>query len=303
MPTKGLKRIGKAARLLGLFRIISMMPIPLAYRLAGMIGNLDHFFHTAYLQATRNGLVYLRTGKFRLSDREIEDFTRRHARMMAREVVDSWMVSGRNMNVLGRISSLSGAGLVRQKLDQGKGLLILVCHYSRLNMVACTLGREGISTSIITQCVDRRNRYLDWVDRYYLSGKLERYQQVTKGTLVTLEDNLRPVYKALFNNEPVILLMDAFHPKFIRFNEYPFLGGKIRLPAGALRLAEKTGAPMVYGVARENGWKIEVDVKSLPGSFEEAHREAALKLEQDVLARPWEWWQWCNIRDVWKAEN
>ena len=296
-------QLGKAARLLFLFRGIAGLPLPLAYRAAGMIGSIDCFFMPAYLKAISAGMAYVNTGSFSLAERQVKGFTKRHGQMMAREIVDSYIVSGRGMAALGRICSLSGADLVRQKLGRGNGLIILVCHYSRLNMVACSLGCSGISTGIITQCVDRRNKLLDWVDRSYLSGKLKRYHEVTRGTLVTLEDNLRPIYKALLRNEAVILLMDAFHPRFKRFNSYPFLGGRVRLPVGALRLAEKTGAPMVYGVARENGWRVEVNIRDLPLPAEAALEAAVAELGADIVKRPWEWWQWFNIREIWRPEN
>lgn len=298
-----LKQIGKAARLLAMFRVISAMPLPLAYRLAGAVGTLDGLIKSSYLRSFSDGMEYVRSGGFDLSRREIEKFTIRHARMMAGEIVDSYVVSGRNIETLGRICSLSGRELVDAKLNEGRGCIILVCHYSRLNMVALGLGYSGIETGIITQCVDRRNRMLDWVDRRYLSAKIKRYHEVTRGTLVTLEDNLRPIYKALLRNEAVILLMDAFHPRFKRFNSYPFLGGSLRLPQGALRLAERAGAPMIYGVTREKGWHVQVDIRDLPASPGQALEAAVGNLEKDVKKRPWEWWQWFNIREMWRPEG
>ncbi len=292
----------KAARLLCLFRLLSIFPLPVAYRLAGLVGRLDAAFGNAYLSAIASGMSRVRTDCFALPPYRIAGHVSMHSMMMAREVIDAYITGRRGGHLPGEISSLSGHEIIRDSLDAGQGVIVLVSHYSRLNMVACSLGHAGIPTGIITQCVDRRNRLLDWVDRAYLSGKLERYHRVTRGPLVTLEDNLRPIYRALLEGQAVIMLMDAFHPRFRRFVSYPFLGGSISLPAGALRLAGKTGASMVYGVARESGWHVDVEIRPLPGEPGDAMSAAVEELERDVMERPWEWWQWFNIREIWQKQ-
>jgi len=297
------KQIRKAARLLALFRAVSFLPLSAAYALASVIGYIDAIFKNSYLSAVTSGMEYVKTGKFSLSQSQVQDYVKRHSQMMAREVLDSYRVPRLGVEQISRISSISGLASLRQSLQEGRGAIILVCHYSRLNMVALTLGHMGISTGIITQCVDRRNIMLDWVDRIYLQEKLRKYRQVSRGTLVTLEDNLRPIYKAISANEPVIMLMDAWHPRFRKFNHYPFLGGEIRLPAGALRIGMKTGAPMFYGVVRERGWQVDVALTDLPGPADTSLNTAVNLLEADVIERPWEWWQWYNIAELWKSED
>ena len=288
----------KAIRVLGVFPLISLLPLPTAYSIATLIGKLDAGRDTPYLQGLSAGLKRCFPD---LADRPqmLKQWLKNHCCMQAREMLDAYVIGRQTGRSIGRLSEISGRQYLTHALEKGRGVIIVLSHYSRLNMLACTLGLTGQQTGILSQAVDRRNPFLDWVDRTYLQNKLRIYYRITKGTGVTLEDDLRGIYRALKANEAVVILLDAYNPRLRRFREYPFLGGTLSLPTGIERISGATKAALVYGVVKESGWRVKAEIRPLPGTGAEAMAQAVRELEQDVSERPWEWWQWGFIKTMW----
>ncbi|MDL1959660.1 MAG: hypothetical protein LWX01_09000 [Deltaproteobacteria bacterium] len=297
-PVFRILQAAKAIRMLGVFPLISLLPLPVAYSIATWIGTLDSRRESPYIKDLRAGLK--RCFPY-LEDRP--DVLRRWLKntccMQAREMLDAYVIGRQTGRSIGRLSEISGRQYLTHALENGRGVIIVLSHYSRLNMLACTLGLTGQQTGILTQAVDRRNPFLDWVDRTYLRNKLRTYYRITKGTGVTLEDDLRGIYRALKANEAIVILLDAYNPRLRRFRKYPFLGGKLYLPTGIERISVATKAALVYGVVKENGWRVKAEIRPLPGTGAEAMLQAVRELEQDVSERPWEWWQWGYMNTMW----
>jgi len=288
----------KAIRMLGVFPLISLLPLPMAYNIATWIGTLDSRRESPHIKGLRAGMKRCFPD---LADRPeiLKQWLKDHCCMQAREMLDAYVIGRQTGRSIGRLSKISGRQYLTHTLEKGRGVIIVLSHYSRLNMLGCTLGLAGQSTGSLSQAVDRRNPFLDWVDRAYLRNKLRTYYRITKGTGVTLEDDLRGIYRALKTNEAVVILMDAYNPRLRRFREYPFLEGKLCLPTGIERIGGATKAALVYGVVKENGWRVKAEIRPLPGTGAEAMAQAVRELEQDVAERPWEWWQWGYINTMW----
>ena len=288
----------KAIRMLCVFPLISMLPLPVAYNIATWIGTLDSRRESPYIKGLRAGMKNCFPD---LADRPevLKQWLKKHCCMQAREMLDAYVIGRQTGRSIGRLSEISGRQYLTHALEKGRGVIIVLSHYSRLNMLPCTLGLTGQQTGVLTQAVDRRNPFLDWVDRTYLRNKLQTYYRITKGTGVTLEDDLRGIYRALKANEAVVILLDAYNPRLRRFREYHFLGGKLCLPTGIERISVATKATLVYGVVKENGWRVKAEIRPLPGTGAEAMVQAVREFEQDMLERPWEWWQWGYMNTMW----
>jgi lauroyl/myristoyl acyltransferase len=119
------------------------------------------------------------------------------------------------------------------------------------------------------------------------------------GAWIHINEGLRRLYRVVGGGETVVMLLDAYDPRFRLALDYPFLGGRLQVAAGILRIAKRTGARLVYGVVKERDWRVEVSLRPLPADPEAAMARAVVELEQDVRERPWEWWQWPLTGRLW----
>ncbi len=288
----------------GLFKPLSYLPFAWAYRGAGLIGRYDHRYNRAVHTVIATGL--LRAFPELRSDRALlEDWLARYFAMMARETMDVFCMP--------KLSRANGGQLVRLRdgsLDvlhaakrNGRGAILVMSHFSRLNMLLLGLALAGETLGMLTIRIDERNPYLDRIERAYINNKVKTLLGFIGGRWVTLGDNLRSLYEGLKQGETIVILLDAYTPDAYGPTQSrlraPFLGGALEISRGIERLAEKTGAAMVYGVAKERGRTIEAELRALPDNPRQALCEAVAQLEKDIYETPWQWWQWNILDYIW----
>jgi lauroyl/myristoyl acyltransferase len=288
-----------------LFKPLACLPFPWAYHGAGMLARYDRRYNRNAGIAIKMGLE--KAFPDRTADPAVlEDWLSRYFGMMARETMDVFCMS--------RVTRLNGSQLVRLQagsLDvlhaakrDGRGIILVTAHFSRLNMLALSLALAGETLGMLTMVVDERNADLDSVDRTYLNKKIMTLLAFIGGRWVTLGDNLRGLYEGLRGGETIIILFDAYIPEKDQNKlRTPFLGGVLEISRGIERLAEKTGARLVYGVAKERGWGIEAELRALPDEPHAGLRAAVAQLEKDVTETPWQWWQWSILDYIWSPPS
>lgn len=283
----------------GLFRPLARLPQPLAYRGAALIGDLD--YRSVILRSV------IADGLRRALPEETADpavlnaWVRGYCRMMARETLDVFTMPrvhrGDNPGLVSlRPESLEVLAAAR---EERRGVIIVMAHFSRLNLLLLALGLAGQRLGMLTIPVDQRNPDLDAVERAYLQRKVANLHARIRGPWVTLADNLRHLYGALERGETMVILMDAFIPGDTSRISLPFLGGQLQVAQGVERLARRTGATLIYGVVHERGWRAEAELRALPRTPEEALLAAVAELERDVGATPWQWWHWNILDYIW----
>ncbi len=297
-------KISKASRLIVFFPLISLLPVPAAYRLAGLVSPMDGKFGKRYMKSWMSGMQKCASEGGKLETGDIHRCARQHIKMLGHEALDSFMVPRLGGEGINRLSGIDGLVHLDRVREQGKGVIIVTSHYSRLNMTAYTLGHLGIRNGILSLAVDGDNPYLDLIDRYFLERKLRRYYRVTKGPGLTLRDNPRLIYRALQKKETMVILMDAYTDTVKNFYEVPFLGGTLKLPTGIARISRRTGSPLVYSVVKPAGrWRVKVEIRPVNSVGYEGLYEAALHLERDVLELPCQWWQWAYMDSMWQGHG
>ncbi|MBU0593622.1 MAG: hypothetical protein KKH74_07795 [Gammaproteobacteria bacterium] len=299
----------KGARLFGLFRPASRLPMPLAYRVAEMVGFLDYHIRADLRQVIGSGLAAAVTEAKDPAQRE--DWVRHYCKMMSREVMDAFFMSRLNQDNSTSLVSIppDSLALMRSLREEERGIIVVMAHYGRLNLLLLALAMAGYDLGMLTIAVDERNPDLSPVDRAYLGGKVAALQKQIRGRWVSLGDNLRGLYQGLKSGEIIIILMDAYHTgQDDNRIELPFLGGHLNVSEGIVRLAEKTGARMIYGAVRdplpsETGkasWQAVATLRPLPEEPAEALKQSVAWLEQDVQEMPWLWWHWNILDYIWK---
>lgn len=281
-----------------LFPFIARLPTTLPWRLAGRIGResaaerehllrwLESLFARVFPQATGG---------------QHAQWARAHLAMLAQEMVDA-MAFSRLGRSGGPTIDLQGAEFAKGLARQGKGFILVLNHYDRLLTAPVALAREGIATNVLTMPV-LDNPELEAAQRRFLLRKIQGYTEVTSGKWHTTSEGLRPVHESLRAGQAWVILADAWRPEFGRLRGNPFLGGNLSLPTGIERLAQSTGVPLLHAVTySRRPDHLEVVVEPLPENPRQAIDKVIQRLEQDVLARPWAWWQWGLWDQMWQPE-
>lgn len=279
-----------------LFPLIARMPTTLPWRLAGLFGResmeererlqrwLEELFARVFPNAPRSQHV---------------QWAKAHLTMLAQEMVDA-MAFDRLGRWGGPSVALKGAEHAMNLARQGRGFILVLNHYDRILTAPVALAQVGVATNVLTMPV-LDNPELGVAQRRFLLRKIQGYTQATRGIWRTTNDGLRPVHESLRSGQGWVILADAWRSEFGRLRDHSFLGGRLSLPTGIERLAQSTGVPLLHAVTHSQGPdSMDVIIESLPSDPREAIDTVVQRLEQDVMARPWAWWQWGLWDQMWQ---
>ena len=265
-------------------------------RIAQYVGHLGHHDRTQAQIAIKNGLLNAFPA-LEKKPQTLNDWTQRHLNMLARESMDAFCFPRINASNINQTIHLQGHDILTQTQRDGQGVILILNHYSRLILLLVKLGMMGTRINMLTMRIDHNNPELSPTMQRFLKMKVERLLGFIGGEWLSIGDNLRPIIEGLKRGEIWVVLADAYMPHFDDWREYPFLGGQLRISRGIERMATKTGARLIYGMTRETSpTNLVCELRALPSNVEDALSSAVKELEHDVLAAPWEWWQW-NILD------
>lgn len=273
---------------------LARLPCPLAWRAATRLGRWGSVERGQACTAVQNG--YLKVFPQLAEDPQtLQRWTRGYLDLFARETMDVFCMHKLRADTVDRYIQLHGKEHLDQACGEGRGVILVLNHYSRLIMLLVRLGLLGVRMNMLTMRIDDGNPDLSPFMRRFLRTKVDRLLGFIGGEWLSVGDNLRPLYKSLRRGEIWIVLADAYMPQFGEWREFPFLGGRLRLSRGIERIAAKTGARMIYGITRETSPDtLACELRPLPP--QDALAMVVRELEKDVRAAPWEWWQW-NILD------
>lgn len=117
-------------------------------------------------------------------------------------------------------------------LEKGKGVVIFTAHIGNFEWGACRIAVEGYKIWGVS--LVRENERLN---KFFESNRL------TKGLKTLYINKMLNVFKILKNNEIVAIPTD-WDPTN-RANTYNFFGEKAMLPDGSVKIAMKSGAPLL----------------------------------------------------------
>lgn len=254
-------------------------------------------------RATENFLL-MRFGQMfpESTDVQRQEWARAHMNMLALEMMDG--------TSLPRVGSANGPSVevtgwehVQELSDRGKGFIIVLSHFDRLMTSLVAFARKGLVMNALTMPV-LDNPDLTAVQRRFITRKVNNLVGIIKGQYRSTSESLRPVHEGLLAGEVWIILADVWSPEFGRLRKHPFLGGEIRVPTGIERLAKSTGVPLVHAISYSEGaTHLRVDVDRLPAEPQLAVDAVIQRLERDVRERPWAWWQWGVLDNMWQRTD
>lgn len=300
-----IKHFSKWCRYHLLFHNLARLPLTLAYRGSELIAGHDYRHRHDARRAIAQGLCRAFPAETAQAG-VLQRWLQRYFAMMARETLDTFVMAQAVPVTLQRLVTVAAGSLqrLRQARGDGRGVIVIVNHYNRVNLLLLALALAGEQLGMLTGTVDQRNPELDPVERRYLGFKAATLHRYIGGPWVMLADSLRPLYRHLQQGGILAMALDVYNPAMrIERVQLPFLGGGLAVSPGIARIAECTGARLLYGVVQEHGWRAEVGLRPLPDQPLSALRGALQELERDVLTAPWQWWQWSVLAQFWQADE
>jgi lauroyl/myristoyl acyltransferase len=157
---------------------------------------------------------------------------------------EEWQACLFGSPVMSRIagrSSVEGLERLLEIRDEGRGLVLVSCHFDSFCMGMVLLGMNGLRTNVVITAIVEDPRVHPMVRRFF-QRKYRGMERHMGGRMVSYEVNLRFFYRALERGETVILLGDI--PGSKPRAHIPFLGRNFNMPLGAWHMARKTGSPL-----------------------------------------------------------
>ncbi len=225
--------------------------------------------------------------------------------MQHAEILDVYYLPSFKSLAQGKVNiTLKGLETLRKNQKEKRGTLIAMGHYGRLPLFSTGIALGGVPVGFVTQRIDERNIHLSEVERSYLAKKLDLIFRLAGGRWIALGDPMFPLYSGLKQGECIIVLFDLPpHDYPSHRSEFDFLGGTLSVPNSIQRIAEKTGAEIVYGAVKNIRNGVEVSIAPLEDEPEKALEGAVQALESDILEEPWQWWQWPVALHMWSKKG
>lgn len=286
-------------RLKWAFPMLGRMPTTLPWHLASTLGRDPRRVRRAterFLQERFQSVFPER------QEDECRQWACAHLDMLAQEQVDA--VALYRLGTRGGPKvQLSGWEHVESLRSRDQGFILILNHYDRLLTAPIALARRGLILHTMTMPI-ADNLELGATHRDFLMKKISAYTQITGGQWRTSNQGLRPVHEGLRSGQAWVILADAWRPEFGRMRSHAFLGGQLSLPTGIERLAQSTGAALLYGTTRSIAPdQLNVVIESLPKEPDLALNRVVQRLAEDVTIRPWAWWQWGLWDQMWRPNS
>ena len=295
---RALTTMFKWLRHFAIFPLVSLLPLPLAYRLAGWLYRHDPALRRPTRRTVAAALAKISPEVLPVVataegiGRVVDDYQTH----LGYELLDVYFLPRLTARNIDRWVDIEGLELLSTPRSDGRGRILAMAHYGRPSMLVSALGLKGVKLHVLTQVIDRRNPYLDRADRWFLGFKVWGNRLSTLGDWLTVADNPRQLYQRLKAGETVLLLFDVPPNTGDAVDTAAFLGRTLHIPQGLRRLAERTGAAICYGAVHDIGWRARVVIEALPEeSAEAAVRGAICLLERDIRRSPALWWQWISF--------
>lgn len=148
-----------------------------------------------------------------------------------------------NPTIIQKRVSFQGREYLEEALSEGKGVLLFQAHFGAFQMVMPVIGYHGyIMNQISASAAVWKERMNSDIQKKVLDIKAS-YEQKLPVRHISVQESLRPVFRALQRNEIVGITVDGGTGKKNRIIR--FLGRWANFAQGPVDLALRTGAPIV----------------------------------------------------------
>jgi len=181
-------------------------------------------------------------------------------------------------------------------LSAGRGAVIATAHIGNWELGGAALAKRGYKLHVVAG--------VQFSDK--LSEHVKDMKRRMDIAVVSPEEGYRALFRALRDNECVVLLVDG--DVFLEGLSMELFSKRAKVPSGAATLSLRTKAPVVPGYIKREGplrFRVCMDKPILPGPGADKTRDVE-KLTEEIMSRVEGYIeqnldQWCIFRDVWPA--
>lgn len=217
-----------AYRLLG--AIMPLVPPGLGYPLFSRLGDLSHDKSTASRENVYDNLRHVLGAE--APSARIETVAREIFRNQARNYYDLFRVASLSDGQIERLVTVHGLEHLDAALAAGKGLIAVTAHFGNLDVVAQAFALHNYPITVVAEHLKPERLY-----QYVVSLRANKGIKI-----IPIDSFLRPIFRALRNNEVVGLAADRNLTETGTLVD--FFGAPALLPDGHVRLALRTGAKL-----------------------------------------------------------
>jgi KDO2-lipid IV(A) lauroyltransferase len=297
--------VRRAAKLLFhyvLTPLIPRLPLALTYACAGLLGRINYrLSHDNRALIRRNLKVAFREK----SEAEIEHIVRGVFDNHAKLTLEILLLPAIDERLVRERCDFEGFEHIEEALRRGKGVVFTLGHMGIYYVAGVITDRMGVVMNDITQDLSKLD--VSDLDRKILTTRLEQYQRMIRGKMVSKGMFLREIVRSLKRNEGLSLFVDA--KASVKEVPLDFLGVRTNLQPGAISLALRTGCTVLPAVTLrtpDNRWRI---IVAPPLEIERTGNEdrdvevnlakCARHLEGWIRRHPEQWHLWRELHLRW----
>lgn len=224
--------------------LIASSPFALVRSLAKAMGSIDYIFCGSRRNQLIQNLVNVLGGRI-------------DTRKVAKGIMETHYLNLLEFFKFSTINKLnvfehvyfSGKRNLDSVLDQGRGAILATLHFGTMQYPLVVLGHLGYP---INQVGDRDTEApeFSYIHRKVALKYRIMIEKSFKAKHILISKSIIPMYRCLKNNELLMINVDGvgglkgqrLKANYLHIN---FLGHRIFIPAGAARLARKTGSPII----------------------------------------------------------
>ncbi|MCU7835189.1 MAG: lysophospholipid acyltransferase family protein [gamma proteobacterium symbiont of Taylorina sp.] len=273
------------------------LPLPIGIAFAYLRGIINFIFDLEWRslstgqkfvrKQTWHAITYLRQDSNILSKLFI---TMSRFVVNSREEWEACYFSSHSMQKILDNSTFKGLEAVLNAQQSGRGIVLLTPHFDSYCTGMVLMGMKSLHLNAMKTDAIFDPRVNPAIQKYFSNKFVSMEQFFNGGRIVADTDDKRFFYKALQNNECVVIGADLPAVGKSALN-IPFLGGIRKMAPGPMRLAKKTNSLIAGFVClyKEPG-KYQLEFSPLYDAEDEELNKIYQFFESNIRAMPQRWW-------------
>lgn len=228
---------------------MAKMPIGIGYQLSNLRGYLNYHYDREWRNflagvkhvksATKSSLRLI---KPEATEQEIDALTLKRFQVFSREEWETACFSDKlRIRKLYKHSILENVELLLEDKRDGRGLVLLTCHFDSFTLGLLILGLAGLHTNGMSSAVVEDQR-LPLGVRLFFNKKYQNMEQYMGLTVKHQEHDRLFFYRVLEKGEALLVLGELPASPGSASVRLPFMGKNVMLAGGPWRMACKTGS-------------------------------------------------------------
>jgi lauroyl/myristoyl acyltransferase len=280
------------------FPLISLFPLPKAYRMAQAWGRMEARRYPDLLALIRTNAAQV------LQPEELPaaDVGEKFFEVMSCDGIDAYASRIYSWRRLRRWVHITGEEQLFSAVSQKRGVLLLTFHFGGGSLIFPYLRSHGMSAHYLSIPLQRVRELEGWVQYTFSRLRFQHIAQTMEREVIFVGGSKRKIQQVLNEGGMVVALLDVV-PDFLNLNEWRevcFWGRPARFPTGLLSAAAQADATIVpfFGRVGEDHYRClsfeEPCHVTEPG---ETLSVLVRLLEKYIRQYPYEWHHWPGLQD------